>query len=179
MKRQRSIVLFLVKFFATYFLLFVFYSFYLQNTQKKGDVFACSPITTVVAEQTEEVLTFFGYNAAHIQHEDEMSVKLILNGQYTARVIEGCNSLSIIILFLSFIIAFAGPLKATVIYGILGSAFIYGVNILRIAFLTVMLRKYPQEQELLHNLVFPAIIYGTTFLLWVIWVQKFSKIKKS
>ena len=179
MQRQRSIVLFLVKFFATYFLLFVIYSFYLQKTQQKGDVLACSPITTVVAEQTEEVLTFFGYNAAHIQHDDEMSVKLILNGQYTARVIEGCNSISIIILFLSFIIAFAGSLKATVIYGLLGSVFIYGINILRIALLTVLLNKYPHQQELLHNLVFPAIIYGATFLLWVIWVQKFSKFKKS
>ena len=179
MQRQRSIVLFLVKFFATYFLLFVIYSFYLQNTQQKDDVFVCSPITTVVAEQTEEVLTLFGFNAAHIQHDEEMSVKLILNGQYTARVIEGCNSVSIIILFLSFIIAFAGSFKATVIYGIFGSAFIYGINILRIAFLTVMLNKYPQQQELLHNLVFPAIIYGATFLLWVIWVQKFSKFKKS
>lgn len=175
MKRQRNIVLFLVKFFATYFMLFVLYSFYLQRTQKKGEVFACSPITTVVAEQTEQVLSFFGFDAAHMQHEDEMSVKLILNGQYTARVIEGCNSFSIIILFLSFIIAFSGTFKATLIYGILGSVFIYGINILRIAFLTVMLYKYPDQQEFLHNLVFPAIIYGATFLLWVIWVQKFSK----
>lgn len=178
MKRQRNIVLFLVKFFATYFILFVLYSLYLQNTQQKDDLFVCSPITTAVAEQTEAVLTFFGYGAAHIQHEDEMSVKLLLNGHYTARVIEGCNSFSIIILFLSFIIAFSGSIKATLIYGILGSALIYGINILRIAFLTVMLYKYPDQQELLHNLVFPAIIYGTTFFLWVIWVQKFSKYKK-
>ena len=138
----------------------------------------CSPITTVVAEQTEAVLSFFGYDAAHIQHEDEMSVKVLLNGHYTARVIEGCNSFSIIILFLSFIIAFSGSIKATIIYGIVGSGIIYVINILRIAFLTVMLYKYPDQQEFLHNLVFPAIIYGTTFLLWVIWVQKFSNYKK-
>ena len=178
MKRQRNIVLFLVKFFATYFLLFVLYSVYLQNTQEKGDVFACSPITTMVADQTEGVLTFFGYDAASMQHEDEMSVKVLLNGHYTARVIEGCNSFSIIILFLSFIIAFSGSLKATIIFGLIGSAIIYVINILRIAFLTVMLYKYPDQQELLHNLIFPAIIYGTTFLLWVIWVQKFSKYKR-
>jgi exosortase family protein XrtF len=178
MKRQRNIVLFLVKFFATYFVLFVLYSVYLQKTQQKDDGFVCSPITTMVAEQTEVVLSFFGYDAAHIQHEEEMSVKLLLNGHYTARVIEGCNSLSIIILFLSFIIAFSGSLKATILYGILGSGIIYIVNLLRIAFLTVMLYKYPNQQEFLHNLVFPAIIYGTTFLLWVIWVQKFSKYKK-
>ena len=177
MKRQRSIVLFLAKFFATYLLSFVIYSFYLRETQNKEVAFSCAPITTLVAEQTEEILSFWGFNAAHVQHKEEMSVKLILNGQYTARVIEGCNSVSIIILFISFIVAFAGTLKSTLIFGVIGAISIYIINILRIAFLTVMLYKYPEEQEFLHNLVFPAIIYGFTFLLWVIWVQKFSKYK--
>ena len=177
MKRQRSIVVFLLKFFVTYFLLFALYSLYLHQTQNKEGVFTCAPITTLVAEHTEEVLSFWGFNAAYAQHKEEMSVKLILNGQYTARVIEGCNSVSIIILFISFVVAFAGTLKATLIFGIIGAFLIYIVNIFRIAFLTVMLQKYPEEQEFLHNLVFPAIIYGFTFFLWVIWVQKFSKYK--
>ena len=178
MKKQRNIVLFLVKFFAAYFILFVLYSVYLQKTQQKENVFSCSPITTKVAEQTEAVLSFLGYDAVHMQHEKEMSVKLLLNGHYTARVIEGCNSLSIIILFLSFIIAFSGSIKATIFFGIVGSSIIYGVNILRIAILTILLYKYPEQQEFLHNLVFPAIIYGMTFLLWVLWVHKFSNYKK-
>ena len=178
MKKQRDIVLFLVKFFATYFILFVLYSYYLQKTQDKETFFSCAPITTTVAKQTTTVLNLFGYNASYVQHDKEMSVKLILNGNYTARVIEGCNSFSIIILFLAFIVAFPGSLKATILYGMVGSFLIYGINILRIAFLTVMLYKFPNEQMFLHNLVFPAIIYGTTFLLWVLWVHKFSNYKK-
>lgn len=178
MKKQRKIVLFLVKFFAAYFILFVSYSYYLQKTQVKEDFFSCAPITSNVAKQTVGVLNFFGYDAKYIQHDKEMSVKLLLNGHYTARVIEGCNSLSIIILFMSFVIAFPGTLKATVLYGIIGSLIIYGINILRIAFLTLMLYKYPNEQVLLHNIVFPAIIYGATFFLWVLWVHKFSNYKK-
>ncbi|MGB0892685.1 MAG: exosortase family protein XrtF, partial [Flavobacteriaceae bacterium] len=130
------------------------------------------------ANQTESVLNFFGYNAISVQHKEEMSVKLLVDDVYTARVIEGCNSMSIIILFIAFIVAFAGTLKATVLFALFGSLLIYGINILRIAFLTVMLHKYPNQQEFLHNLVFPAIIYGTTFLLWVIWVNRFSNHKK-
>lgn len=177
MKIQRNIVLFLIKFFATYFVLFALYSLYLQNTQQK-DPFVCSPITTTVAEQTTSVLNFFGYDSEYIQHEQEMSVKLKLNGYYTARVIEGCNSVSIIILFFAFIIAFPGTVKATILYSIFGILVIYVINVLRIAFLTVMLYKFPKEQVLLHNIVFPAIIYGTTFFLWVLWVQKFSRRKR-
>lgn len=178
MKKHKNIVLFLLKFFATYFVLFAIYSTYLQRTQKKDDFFQCSPLTNTVAKQTVSVLNFFGYKASGVQHQEEMSVKLLVDNVYTARVIEGCNSMSIIILFIAFIVAFAGTIKATVLYALFGSLFIYIINILRIAFLTVMLHKYPGQQEFLHNLVFPAIIYGTTFLLWVIWVNKFSKYKK-
>ena len=178
MNKYKNITLFLVKFFVTYFLLFTIYATYLNKSQIKGIGFQCASITAKVADQTVSVLSFFGYNVSRAQHEKEMSVKLLVNNHYTARVIEGCNSISIIILFVAFIIAFSGPKKATFIYAIAGSLIIYLINILRIAFLTMMLYKYPAQQEILHNLVFPAIIYGTTFLLWVIWVQKFSYHKK-
>jgi len=178
LNKYKNSALFLVKFFVTYFLLFTIYATYLNSSQIKENGFQCASITTKVADQTVSVLNFLGYNGSSIQHEKEMSVKLIVDNHYIARVIEGCNSISIIILFIAFIIAFSGPIKTTIIYAVAGSLFIYLINILRIAFLTMMLYKYPNQQMVLHNLVFPAIIYGTTFLLWVIWVQKFSHLKK-
>ena len=178
MNKYKNITIFLIKFFGTYFLLFAIYATYLNSSQIKDDGFKCSSLTTQVANQTVSLLNTFGYNVTNIQHEKEMSVKLLVGDMYVARVIEGCNSMSIIILFIAFIIAFAGPRKATIAYILIGSLIIYGINILRIAFLTMMLYKFPNEQMVLHNLVFPAIIYGTTFLLWVIWVQKFSHYKR-
>jgi exosortase family protein XrtF len=159
-------------------LLFAIYASYLNSSQIKDDGFKCSSLTTQVANQTVSLLNTFGYHVTSIQHEKEMSVKLLVGDAYVARVIEGCNSMSIIILFIAFIIAFAGPVKTTVAYILIGSLIVYGINILRIAFLTMMLYKFPNEQMVLHNLAFPAIIYGTTFLLWVVWVQKFSHYKK-
>lgn len=178
MNKYKSSTLFLVKFFITYFLLFAIYATYLNKYQVKDSGFQCAPITTIVADQTVSILNFFGYNVVSMQHNKEMSVKLLVNNHYIARVIEGCNSISIIILFVAFIVAFSGPIKSTIIYAFAGSLIIYLINILRIAFLTIMLYKYPNQQMVLHNLLFPAIIYGTTFLLWVIWVQKFSHHKK-
>lgn len=178
MKKHKNVVIFLIKFFATYFILVAFYNNYLQKNQQKIGEFKTAPITTLVADQTVSLLEFFGYSAGAYQHKEELSVKLLVEGNYTSRVIEGCNSVSIIILFISFIIAFSGSIKATIIYSILGSLFIYAINIARIAFLSVMIYKYPNQQEFLHNLVFPAIIYGLVFLLWVVWVNKFSNYKK-
>ncbi|WP_158838913.1 exosortase family protein XrtF [Polaribacter sp. L3A8] len=178
MKKNKSIIIFLIKFFVTYFLLVTIYNTYLHKSQQKIDTFQTASITTAVANQTVKVLTFFGYQVQAIQHDKEVSVKLIIENQYTARVIEGCNSISLIILFISFIIAFSGTFKATFLFAVFGSIFIYIVNVLRIAFLTVMIYKYPHKVGFLHDLVFPAIIYGTVFLLWVIWVNKFSNLKK-
>jgi exosortase family protein XrtF len=59
-----------------------------------------------------------------------------------------------------------------------GSILIYITNIFRIAILSIGILEYPAQQEILHSLVFPAIIYGMVFLLWVIWVNKFSDFKK-
>ena len=178
MKNYKKSIQFLIQFFITYFVLFALYAVYLQKTQQKDGFFECSPITSAVAKQTVGILNFLGYDADYNQHEKEMSVKLLVDDVYTARVIEGCNSISIIILFVAFIVAFSGGLKATVLYAIFGSVVIYIINLLRIAFLTIMLSKYPTHQYFLHNLVFPAIIYGATFLLWVLWVHKFSYHKK-
>jgi exosortase family protein XrtF len=119
-----------------------------------------------------------GYDAFIEQNEDELSMKFMLNGNYVSRIIEGCNSLSIIILFVSFIIAFSGSLKATVLFGLFGSVLIYFINILRIIALSILYYKFPKYEEYLHDLLFPAIIYGLIFILWITWVKFYSNINK-
>ena len=82
MKGQRNTVLFLIRFFVTYFILFGIYSFYLNKTQQKEGVFSCSPITKTVANQTKTLLSVFDYNVETLQHTEEMSMKVILNNTY-------------------------------------------------------------------------------------------------
>ena len=168
----------MVKFFVSYFLLVAIYNGYLQKSQQKENFYQTSSITTAVANQTVKVLTAFGYNAKAIQHDKEVSLKLFFEGNYIVRIIEGCNAISLIILFVAFIFSFSGTVKATLLFSIIGSALIYIINILRIVFLVLMLHKLPSQIVILHDLVFPAIIYGFIFLLWVLWVNKFSNLKR-
>lgn len=178
MKSNKLIVIFLIKFFGTYALLSFLYSVYLNNTQKTTKIFACAPITEVVANQSVFLLNSVGYNAKIEQHSAELSMKLVLNNVYILRVIEGCNAVSIIILFISFIISFSEKLLTTVLYIVFGTVIIYAINVIRIAIIAIALYEYPVYQELLHNIIFPAIIYGTTFLLWFFWVKNFSRLKQ-
>jgi exosortase family protein XrtF len=135
-------------------------------------------LTNLVAKQSESLISALGYDAKIIPHPNEPSMKLLVNSKFVARVVEGCNSISVIILFISFIIAFAGKFKATVIYILGGSVLIYVVNLIRIAILSIGLYNYPWREDVLHTVIFPMVIYGMVFLLWMFWVNRFSKNKK-
>ncbi len=179
MQTNKPIILFLVKFFISYFLLLGVYSFYLNKTQtKQENLFSCSPITKNVAEQAAKLMQYFGYDAQVMQHNKELSMRVLVSNQYVARVIEGCNSVSVIILFLAFIIAFKGSIKNTIWFGLLGALLIYVVNLIRIGILSVGLYRFPKQETLLHDLIFPAIVYGMVVLLWIIWVNKLSDYSK-
>ena len=74
--------------------------------------------------------------------------------------------------------AFAGRWKPTVLFVLAGSTLIYVVNLARIVILSIGLYHYPWRREILHTIIFPLIIYGMVFLLWMIWVNRYDKVKK-
>jgi exosortase family protein XrtF len=77
-------------------------------------------------------------------------------------------------LFISFVIAFSGKIKNTIYFIIVGSLIIHILNIIRIALLMVAFYHFPKANFILHDILFPLVIYGTVFILWIIWVNKFS-----
>ncbi len=158
-------------------MLSVSYKLYLDYSD--GSKYYPDYLTNLVAKQSENLLDACGYDASIKPNKNEPSLQLIINKKYVARVIEGCNSVSIIILFIAFIIAFAGNFKTTLIYLLAGSVLIYSVNLIRIVVLSVGLYHYPWRREILHTVIFPLIIYGMVFLLWMFWVNRFAKNNQS
>ena len=173
--KYKLVIKFILTFLLVYIALSVIYKFYLQFPD--GSKYYPDYMTHLVAKQTEALLNVSGYDAQVLPHPDEPSMKVIVNNVYIARVIEGCNSVSVIILFVSFIVAFASNFKATFFYMLSGSVLIYMANLLRIVLLIFGLYHYEHQKDVLHNVVFPVIIYGLVFLLWVFWVNRFSKLK--
>ena len=160
-----------------YIVLTIIYKLYLQYSD--GSKFYPDYFTNLVSIQSEALLNAFGYQTLILPHEDEPSMKLFLNGKLLVRIIEGCNGISVIILFLSFIAAFSRKLKITFIYMLSGSVLLYTVNLLRIVILTIGLYHYPEYNDVFHSVIFPLIIYGLVFLLWIFWVNRFSKFNKN
>ena len=151
------------------------YKLYLDYSE--GTHFYPDFITNLVARQSQSLIETVGFKAEIAPHPNEASMKLIINNKFVARIIEGCNSISIIILFVSFIIAFSGKFKTTLFYLLFGCVMIYAVNLIRIVILTIGLYNYPWRKEILHSVIFPLIIYGLVFLLWMFWVNRFANLK--
>jgi len=172
-RKYRSVLRFVLIFMGSYFIFTVLYNGYLtlfESSNYYPDFF-----THLVAMQSESVIGSVGYTSKIMIHPSEPSLQLYINDVFLARIIEGCNSISIIILFTSFILSFFAKAKITLLYIFTGSGLIYIANILRIAILAIGIYEYPQYTTFLHTIVFPLIIYGTVFILWVFWVRLFSK----
>lgn len=171
--KYKLVIRFIITFLSVYAILTLAYNLYLNVSD--GSKFYPDYMTNLVARQTNALINSLDYHSEIIPHPNEPSLKVVINGKFVARVVEGCNAVSIIILFIAFIVAFAGKWKTTLFYCFAGSIIIYAFNLIRIVILSVGLYHYPWRQELMHTVIFPMLIYGIVFLLWMVWVNRYSK----
>lgn len=169
-KKYKPFLGFLARFFGTYAVLSIVYQGWLSSL----DVSRPDPITIWVGEQSAGLLRFFG----EVSHVSEAAgkpyLRLWFNDRYIARIIEGCNGVAVMILFVSFVIAFAGKWRTTLVYCTGGVILIHLMNVARISILAYLLFHHPEHEHALHGTIFPLMIYGAVFLLWIIWVMRFS-----
>ncbi|MFD2943146.1 exosortase family protein XrtF [Flavobacterium notoginsengisoli] len=167
----KPFLIFVGIFFLTYIVLTVLYKFYL-NSFGANDL---DDITLIVGRNTEQLLKLFNYDVIIQKSAQYPWMNVLLNGMKIALIVEGCNAISVMILFVSFVTAFSGKLKQTFLFIVFGIVSIYILNVIRIALLTVLLLCFPSQNHLLHGVVFPLIIYGYVFILWIFWINRFSK----
>ncbi|WP_445455506.1 exosortase family protein XrtF [Flavobacterium sp. HNIBRBA15423] len=163
---------FLIKFLLFYVVFaFIYKSYLSQFDISRNEI---DGISINVAEQSKFLLNSLGHDVEIIKNDTDSSLKILYEGKYVSRMIEGCNAISVIILFAAFIFAFSVKIKRTIVYIFIGAIIIHVLNVIRIALLTYALYFYPKYEEILHGTVFPLFIYGVVFLLWILWVTKFS-----
>lgn len=172
-KKYASVIRFIFTFLGVYLILAFFYNLYLNNFE--SSTYYPDFLTYIVGVLSEMTISALGYETELSSGFPESTMHLMVNGKFVARIIEGCNSVSIIILFVSFMLAFFGRVKPTLFYILAGSLIIYITNIFRIGVLAVGIYEFPQHAHFLHSIAFPLIIYGTVFLLWVFWIAIYSK----
>lgn len=171
-QKNRAFFVFLLKFAVSYLLLSVLYWLFLSQY----DAAALEPdgMTRIVAEQSRDFVNFLGEESRIRQRHSEASFRIYINNKSVARIVEGCNAISVMILFAAFIVAFSTTFIKTSLYILAGSILLHILNVVRVGLLTIGIYYYPQYGEFLHDIVFPLFIYGVVFVLWLVWVIKFS-----
>lgn len=170
----KPFLIFIGTFFTAYIVLTLVYKLYLDSFEIKN----VDGITNVVSRNVEQLMLLFNSDIRIVKSTSNSWMEIWYNKKYLARIVEGCNAVSVIILFVAFVIAFSGKLKQTLLFILFGIFLIYIFNVMRIALLTVLLYRFPEIKNLLHGVLFPLIIYGLVFILWIIWINKYSKYAK-
>ena len=160
----------LLRFIILYVVLVLGYQFYLNGFKNEG----LDPFSTWVMTQVDFIQNLFGYPSQMVagKPQDE-TTWFFVSGKYVSRMVEGCNAISVIILFLAFIFAFYEGFK-TFVFSTAGIIVLHVMNVLRIVGLNILIVEHPQYTRLGHDYLFPAIIYGSVVVLWLIWIKFYA-----
>jgi len=91
-------------------------------------------------------------------------------------IARGCLGRNLMSLFAGFIIAYPGNWRDKLWYIPLGFSIIFFLNILRVFGILMVLKYDPQSfHKYDHHQLFNYAVYLMTFVMWVIWVTKYSK----
>lgn len=159
-------------FFVLYGSLSFLYNQYLSLYQNQE--YPLDPFTESISYQVKKTGNAIGADIDVFKFKGEKWTRMVFNKEYVARIVEGCNAISVMFLFVSFVIAFAREFRKTLAFVLIGVLLIHLLNIVRIVALGYFLYHKPEQSHLYHGVLFPLVIYGFVFLLWIIWVTKYS-----
>ncbi len=167
----RPAIMFLVKFLGLYGGLSIAYT--------KGYLSWFSPNVDImsdwIAHQTAFVMNLFGIETAAYTWPGFARTDLYISGKAAVSVVEGCNGMAVMALFVSFILAFSGEIKEKLKFIGWGILFIHAVNIIRIFMLAIIANRFERHLYYIQKHFFTTIIYVAVFFLWYIWVNKVLK----
>lgn len=111
------------------------------------------------------VLKWMGYEVFTVN-------RIIGVGEFPGiEIVDGCNGIAAMGLFLGFILAYPGDWKNRISFSLLGIGVIYLVNIARVITLAVTQGTWPQFFDFTHDYSTTVIFYIVIFLLWMVWVN--------
>lgn len=173
MKDQKAILFFLLKFIGLYIVLNTAYGLWIEHYDPLPD-----PLTMIVTKQSAALISITEENISIGEDTRFPTVPVRQNGDTVISVFEGCNSLNVMIVFISFVTAFTGTWKKSLVFGAIGIVLIYLANLLRVGLLFFIAKYYPDNLYFFHKYLFTGLLYVLVFFLWYLWVRKVWPEKK-
>lgn len=167
--KYKSALNFLGIFVGLYLLLNTFYGFWIQYYYPQVDSFTIS-----IAEQVASILSLFGQSFSAFPELKSANVALWLNNEVVVYVFEGCNGINVMIVYISFLVAYKSSVNKFLLFFLGGLLLIYVLNLMRVGLLAEVALFYPEHLYFFHKYLFTGFIYAVVFVLWYYWVKKAS-----
>ena len=169
LKDFKPVLWILLRFIIIYLVLLFGYQFYLNSFKAQG----LDPYSRIIADHVMYVQNLLNYPTTLYDDVFNEQVYFYIDKRSTTRMVDGCNAVSVMILFVSFVFAFFKGAK-TFVFVAVGLLALYVMNVLRIVGLNIVVKDYREYMKIFHDYFFPAIIYGSVVLLWLIWIKFFA-----
>lgn len=160
----QGILTFFAKAAAVYGLWYVIYDLWLQPLGSFDETVSLS-----VAAVAGEILSWSGLDVL-VNGRD-----IWLTQHVGVRVVDGCNGITTIGLFIGFVIAYPGDVWRRLVFIPLGIVVLYASNVVRVMMLLVMKEHWVGGFDVLHGLGAPAFFYLIVMGLWVVWANYGSR----
>jgi exosortase family protein XrtF len=163
----RPVIGFLLRFFVVYLLLSLLYSWFIsRHAQRAGD-----PFTYSVTHQVIWTGGLLGNDWKIYEPGFERSIWIMQGDRSLVRMFEGCNGVSVMILFVSFLFGLSVFHRAMLWFIPLGLGIIHLANLIRIHGLILVHIHRPEWTGFVHKYLFTLALYAIVFVLWIWWVR--------
>jgi exosortase family protein XrtF len=133
------------------------------------------PLTDLVTRQSGYMLYVLGEHTTIRPKPGRPAIVIEKDSRPVISVFEGCNSINVMIVFLTFVLAMGGQQKKMIPFLVVGFLSIYTVNLLRIMGLYAVAVYRPTYFYYTHKYAFTGIIYLWVMVLWWWWMEKINK----
>jgi exosortase family protein XrtF len=120
------------------------------------------------------ILRTLGYDLIPEPANAENLRTIGVQGGHLLWIGDPCNGVGLFAVYLIFLVAYPGPWKHKIWFGIIGVLSIHLINALRVAALCIIVKHDYELLNFNHDYTFYVIVYGWVFLLWTIWVRRFA-----
>jgi exosortase/archaeosortase family protein len=119
--------------------------------------------------------TKFYFDLVGLHSEILTNNRLWVHGYVILGVGNYCLAIQLWLFFAALIFSYPGKFMNKVWYTIVGILSINVLNVLRLIAVCYAAHYYPEYIQFNHDYVFNVIIYIFTFIMWIVWINRFSK----
>lgn len=164
---------------------FVVFQCYFIGFESKSR-FLNAPLTKYVAIHASGILNHFSSNNSfsykpkvkYILQEGNLEKNFgsIINYRNKAilYIADACNGLELLALYIGFLLAVPEKINRKSLYLIMGSFFIYCMNVFRCIGLILLQINSSKHFDFAHHYLFKVIVYSSILALWHLYMQKIT-----